>query len=75
MVDRNNRGALTEQDLRTAFANKESSLIDAQIITADDILLPLYTRAKNANNIPRLWTKFSHGGRMNVDDLCDLIRW
>ena len=28
LVDRNNRGRLTEQDLRTAFADKERSLLD-----------------------------------------------
>ena len=77
VIDRNNRGFLTEQDLRNAFANKEAALVDVPFINANDLLLPLFTKAHNVDHIPnsRLWSKFSREGKMQVEELCNLLVW
>ena len=42
---KNNKESLTEEDLRNAFKNKEQSLISIPIVSVNDMLLPLFTKA------------------------------
>jgi Ca2+-binding EF-hand superfamily protein len=70
-IDRNHRGKLTEQDMRTVFADKEATLTDTPFINANDIMLPFYTKTvrRMGKKPHQLWAKFNHDGKMGIDEL------
>jgi hypothetical protein len=68
---------VTEQDLRNAFANRETALVEVPIVNAIDILQPLFVTLERDQKLSnsKLWKKFSHEGKIHVQELCNLIKW
>lgn len=74
-IDRNNRGELTEQDIRSAFANKESSLVEPQFIDPEDLMLAYFTKAvRRYRKTPeQLWNQFAKLNKIAIRELQEML--